>query len=166
MPRLEFNRKTRAAIIKRAAGKCEAAFDYHRPEYRTWINMKSRCYNPNTPQFYRYGGRGIGVCEQWRSSFKDFFCDVGSRPTPEHSLDRWPNQNGNYEPGNVRWATSIEQSRNLTNNRIVQVGGRSMTLAQAVEAAPVPYNTVLYRLRRGWSVDDALSRPAQKGIRP
>lgn len=137
------------------------------PEYRAWINMKSRCYNPETPGFDRYGGRGISVCDQWRDNFEAFYRDVGQRPTAQHSLDRWPNPDGNYAPDNVRWATRVEQTRNFADaNRIVRVGGRDMTLAEAVDDAPVPYNTVLYRLKRGWTIDDAISREARKGFRP
>jgi hypothetical protein len=134
------------------------------PEYRHWINMKSRCDNPRTPGF-DYGGRGIKVCARWRDSFQNFFADLGPRPSPSHSVDRI-DSNGNYEPSNCRWATPKEQGRNTRTNHLVIVGGREMTLAEAVETAPVPYNTVLYRLKRGWDLDDALSRPAKKGFRP
>lgn len=136
-----------------------------RPEYRHWINMISRCENPNTPGFEHYGGRGIRVCDQWRASFEVFFADVGPKPSPGHSVDRIE-VNGNYEPGNCRWALPKTQCRNTRSNRIVIVDGRKLTLAEAVEKSPVPYNTVLYRLKRGWQIDDALRLPAKKGYRP
>ncbi|MBA4033193.1 MAG: hypothetical protein C0480_01115 [Bradyrhizobium sp.] len=79
------------------------------PEYETWCRIKKRCYNPNSEKWHRYGGRGIEVCERWRKSFADFLADVGRRPSPEHSIDRYPDNDGNYEPGNVRWATRLEQ---------------------------------------------------------
>ena len=139
---------------------------YRTPEYRAWINMKSRCYNHNSPNYDRYGGRGIAVCDRWLDSFEDFLADVGPRPSSLHSLDRWPDQNGDYEPNNCRWATRIEQMRNVTSNKVVLIHGKEMTLAEAVERAPVPYNTVLYRLKRGWSLEDAVSRPQQQGVRP
>jgi len=134
-------------------------------EYRAWINMKSRCLNPNTPGWDNYGGRGIAVCDRWAASFEDFLADVGRRPSPKHSLDRWPDPNGDYGPTNCRWATPTEQMRNLRTNHKVVVGGSEMTLAEAVEQAPVPYNTVLYRLKRGWPIDEAISRTARKGQR-
>lgn len=137
----------------------------HKPEYRHWINMKSRCLNPRTPGFHHYGGRGILVCAEWRKDFAAFLADVGPRPSAHHSLDRIDN-NGNYEPGNVRWATPSTQMRNVRRNRLVKVDGRLITLAEAAERAPVPYNTVLYRLRRGWSVENAVSMPAKKGFHP
>ncbi len=125
------------------------------PEYRAYINMMSRCYNPKTPLFNRYGGRGISVCAKWRVSFESFAADMGPRPSPKHSLDR-VDCNGNYEPGNCRWATQKQQCRNLTNNRIVEFAGEKMTLAEAVEKLGVKYTTVLSRLRRGKSEAESL----------
>ena len=81
-------------------------------EYETWARMILRCENPKTKGYHRYGGRGIRVCGHWRNSFETFLADMGLKPTPKHSLDRWPNNNGNYEPGNCRWATQEEQNAN------------------------------------------------------
>jgi hypothetical protein len=82
------------------------------PEYRAWTGMKDRCYNPNSMKYHLYGGRGIRVYEGWRRSFETFLADVGRRPSADHSLDRFPDGDGNYEPGNVRWATYSEQNSN------------------------------------------------------
>lgn len=82
------------------------------PEYVCWRSMIDRCTNPNYEGWSRYGGRGIAVCAAWLSSFEAFFEHVGPRPSSKHSIDRFPNRNGNYEPGNVRWATAKEQILN------------------------------------------------------
>lgn len=86
----------------------------HTPEYRAWIAIKSRCSPTDTgsASWHRYGGRGIKVCAEWASSYEAFFAFVGRRPTRDHSLDRHPDPDGNYEPGNVRWATQEEQHNN------------------------------------------------------
>lgn len=81
------------------------------PEYRSWSMMRTRCNNPRVHNYHRYGGRGITVCERWNKSFEHFLQDVGPRPSLKHSIDRI-NVNGNYEPGNVRWATASEQALN------------------------------------------------------
>lgn len=85
-------------------------------EYRTWAHMKSRCYNPKTPDFKYYGARGITVCDEWLHDFQKFFDHVGYRPSLKHSIDRI-NNNGNYEPGNVRWATTYQQCHNRSISR-------------------------------------------------
>jgi hypothetical protein len=86
-------------------------------EYRAWSAMKSRCTNEKHPKFPQYGGRGIRVCDRWLRSYETFVADVGRRPSPQHSIDRYPDNDGNYEPGNVRWATYEQQNNNRRNFR-------------------------------------------------
>ena len=81
------------------------------PEYAAWQGMRARCHRKTHADYQEYGGRGIVVCERWLGSFSAFLADVGLRPSPRHSLDR-RNNDGNYEPGNVRWATAKEQANN------------------------------------------------------
>lgn len=100
----------------RARGKANmkhgsAADGVESPEYRSWVEMRRRCTNPNFIGWKYYGGRGISICDRW-SSFAAFFEDMGPKPTARHSIDRFPDTDGNYEPGNCRWATAKEQANN------------------------------------------------------
>ena len=81
------------------------------PEYQAWTDAKARCYNPANKRFYAYGARGIRMCRAWRNDFEAFFAHIGPRPKGRYSLDRIDNSKG-YRPGNVRWATILEQARN------------------------------------------------------
>jgi hypothetical protein len=96
------------------------------PEYNTWNLMRDRCTNPNNNRYMRYGGRGIKVCDRWLNSFENFFKDMGKRPSYKHSIDRWPNNDGNYEPGNCRWGTKKEQADNTGRNIWIEYEGRKM----------------------------------------
>lgn len=87
------------------------------PEYRAWVNMNNRCHNPNATRFRTWGGRGITVYPPWRKDFGAFLGYVGRRPASDYSLDRYPDPDGNYEPGNVRWATREQQARNRSNRQ-------------------------------------------------
>ena len=90
------------------------------PEYAAWAAMKQRCTNRNAPPFIHYGARGISVCERWMNSFEAFLADVGRRPSPKHSIDRIDND-GDYEPGNVRWATRKEQRANTGHRQRTKI---------------------------------------------
>lgn len=81
------------------------------PEYGSWNRMRHRCYFTTDKSYKDYGGRGITVCERWKTNFKNFFDDMGLRPSPKHTIDRI-NNNGNYEPTNCKWSTRSEQMRN------------------------------------------------------
>lgn len=87
------------------------------PLYDTWNSMIQRCTNPKAMYYEYYGGRGISVCDEWLNSIEAFLEYVGPKPSATHSLDRWPNNDGDYEPGNVRWATPKEQRANQRKHK-------------------------------------------------
>lgn len=119
-----------------------------RPEYVVWQGMIARCTYPKNKFWKTYGGAGVTVCERWRKSFADFFQDMGPRPSPKHSLDRFPNQNGNYEPGNVRWATPEEQAHNRTDNTNFTVGDETKTISEWSRILRVSRITLNRRMKR------------------
>jgi hypothetical protein len=122
--------------------------------------MIYRCHNPNHVGYPKYGGRGVAVCARWRNSFDSFLVDVGQRPSPKHTLDRFPDQNGNYEPGNVRWATTVEQARNKGDNKVVEFRGRKQSLAAWADELGFNYFTLWSRIEKsGWSVERAFTTP-------
>jgi len=115
------------------------------PTYRAWVEMRRRCRASNRPDSHLYAGRGIHVHPEWDASFEAFYRDIGERPSSKHSLDRI-NNSGNYEPGNVRWATGKEQSNNRRTNHKVELNGVVMTIAQAAETSGLPRDS--FRGRR------------------
>ncbi len=125
----------------------DATRDRTAPEYTAWTNMRHRCTSPKWPRFDAYGGRGIRVCERW-GSYAAFLADMGRRPSPRHSLDRI-NNDGNYEPGNCRWATRSEQARNMRSNHLVIIDGESATLTEWSERSGVEVACIKGRIKRG-----------------
>jgi hypothetical protein len=124
------------------------------PEYKTWRAMLTRCRNPRNPYFADYGGRGIVVCERWKE-FGNFLADMGPRPLGA-SIDRIDND-GNYEPGNCRWATVREQQRNRRSNVWVEINGvRKIAEDWAIELG-INARRFRERMRRGgMSPEEAL----------
>lgn len=135
-----------------------ADYDKQTTEYHSWRAMKARCRNPKDPAYARYGGRGINICDEWFNSFDAFFRDVGTKPTPAHSIDRHPNKNGNYEKGNVRWATPIQQNRNMRTTRMLTHDGVTMSLSEWAEKLGWPRGLLYQRIRKGMPIDKALSQ--------
>lgn len=129
-------------------------------EYRTWRRIKNRCLNPHNNSYPIYGGRGITVCESWLNSFEKFLSDMGRAPSPKHSIDR-KNNDGNYEPGNCRWATARMQNNNSSNCVFIEMDGLKLSVAEWARKFNVSYMLVYKRLRRKWSLIDALSTPSK-----
>lgn len=128
-------------------------------EYSSWSSMIQRCTNPAFKDWHLYGGKGIEVCEEWRKSFAAFFAHIGPRPSVLHSIDRWPNMNGNYEPGNVRWATPKEQVLNSANVRWLTLNGESKSLTDWAAQLGLNRSSLSERIEK-WGIEKALSTPA------
>jgi hypothetical protein len=129
------------------------------PLYSRWRKMIARTTNPNDPRYADYGGRGITVCDRWKS-FDGFVEDMGPTFSPALTLDRIDNDRG-YEPGNCRWATVIEQARNKRSSHLVAFRGHTKTIAEWSELLGLNYDTVRGRLtKQGWSAERALTTGA------
>lgn len=126
-------------------------------EYRTWRSMRDRCENPNNRGWSNYGGRGIQVCERWKS-FENFLADLGKRPGPEYSLDRLDNDAG-YEPSNCAWRLFEEQSNNRRSTRLMEFQGETLSLAQWARRQGMSEGCLRNRLREGWTIEAALTTP-------
>lgn len=118
----------------------------HRSEYETWKSMRSRCNNLNDKDYKYYGGKGVKVCDRWLS-FANFMSDMGARPSPKHQIDRFPNNDGNYELSNCRWATLEQQSRNRSDNRILEHDGRRMILSDWSRLFNINPSTLISHLK-------------------
>ena len=126
----------------------------HSPTYKSWTAMKVRCLNVNHVAYEAYGGRGINICQRWHDSFENFLEDMGERPIG-YSLDRI-DPDGNYEPGNCRWATARIQGNNRRSTRFLDCNGMILTVSEWAEVTALKKGTIRERLKRGWSVEKAL----------
>ena len=125
--------------------------------YNIWLHMKDRCNNPNFKSYHNYGGRGISVCEEWANSYQNFReWSLENGYSDELTIDRI-DVNGNYSPSNCRWLTRQEQSYNKRTNKIITYRDRTQTLTEWADELHINRNTLLYRIRRGWTVERALS---------
>lgn len=129
-------------------------------EYKIWTGMLTRCCNPKSKSYPRYGGSGVTVSDDWRS-FESFYRDMGPRPSPDHSIERL-NLHLGYEKGNCVWATRTQQARNKKTSIMVEVGGKQINLAEACESVGLDYHCAYYRYTHGWSIEKILSTPSRK----
>lgn len=129
-------------------------------EYKSWATMLTRCTNPRTKGYENYGGRGIKVCEKWRS-FESFLSDMGLKPTPKHSIDRIDND-GDYKPSNCRWATKLQQDRNRRTNRNIEYNGQVKCITEWANLFNLHPMTLTYRLDSGWEIGKALTTPTRR----
>lgn len=131
------------------------------PEYAIWNAMRARCHNPKHKRFSDYGGRGITVCDRWRDSFEDFLTDVGSRPSSDLTLDRIDN-NGNYEPGNVRWVSMAAQAENRRNNVLITFNGRTQIASVWARELGVNREALCRKYLMGFGLEEILSEKPRK----
>ena len=127
------------------------------PEYKAWAAMKSRCTNPKTVSYHRYGGRGISYDPRW-GKFENFFSAMGPRPSPQHTLERVDNSKG-YGPGFCVWATRKEQSRNTSTNHLLTYNEITQPLAAWAEEFGIQYDTLHGRIERNWEPSQAFTKP-------
>jgi hypothetical protein len=123
-------------------------------EFRTWMGMKFRVSCDAKAKYYF--DKGVVVCERWLISFDNFLSDMGRAPTKEHTLDRYPNPNGNYEPGNCRWALIVEQNRNRRNCIIIEYKGEKKTLKEWTDQLSINYRSAYLRAKRNLSTEEIL----------
>lgn len=145
--------------VREAASRPRTHGQTHTPLYKRWRAMVERTRNPNASEYRNYGGRGIGVCERWQS-FEGFAADMGATFDEALTLER-RDVNGDYSPENCYWATTKQQTRNRRNNHVVEWRGRLMVVTDWAELLGLNPNTVVHRLRRGWSVERSLTTGAR-----
>lgn len=128
-------------------------------EYSCWCEIKSRCTNKKSKGAKNYVGRGVRMCDRWFSSYEAFLEDVGRAPTKIHTLDRFPDNNGNYEPKNVRWATPKQQANNTRSNVVLEYSGVSKTKTEWAEQLGISYHRVHYLIKRkGLTIKDVIEK--------
>lgn len=130
------------------------------PEHQAYTDMVQRCTNPKCKAYKDYGGRGISVFPAWlgENGFINFLHHVGARPNPKFSLERI-NNNGNYEPGNVRWATRKEQGQNRRTTRFITAFNETHSMKAWSEKLGINYNTFQQRIRKGETVEEIAEHP-------
>lgn len=136
--------------------------------YNSWLSIRLRCRDPKCKEYKNYGAKGKTMFDLWYDSYESFISYIGKRPSPQHTVDRFPNKNGNYEPGNVRWATYKQQSNNRNDNILVEYNGDTKTLAEWCAIYNIGYKSAHRRYHtEKWSLGDVIKRGVDnaKGIK-
>lgn len=126
---------------------------YNTKIYRTWCDIRRRCYDPKNSRYHNYGGRGIKVCERWLENFENFYEDMGDKPGPEYSIDRI-DVNGDYCKENCKWSTDKEQANNKTNNRYLIFNSEKLTITEFSKRINISQNTIRKYLSLGWTTEE------------
>lgn len=127
-------------------------------EWKVWSSMRQRCQDKRNPVYHRYGGRGITVCDRWQKSFAAFLADMGTRPTPKHTIER-KNNNDGYNPDNCEWATRTAQANNRRSNHLFTLNGVTLSAAEWGRKTGIGAGTILARSYRGWADTRTLTTP-------
>ncbi len=127
------------------------------PLYMRWKNMMRRCYDPLETGYHNYGAIGVRVCRRWHSK-ENFFSDVGDPPSPDHTIDRFPNKFGDYDPSNFRWATPSEQNRNKRTNVWLELNGVRRVAVEWAKITGISAGLICARKRNGWSDERCLTQ--------
>lgn len=129
--------------------------------YDIWTAMKQRCYNKRHSHYLNYGGRGITICDEWKTDFKNFYCwAIANGYSDSLTIDRI-NNDGNYEPSNCRWITNFEQQQKRTNTHIVEYKGELFTLSQLARKYNIKPNVLERRIKCGWEIEKSLYTPVR-----
>lgn len=131
------------------------------PEFYVWQGAKRRCYGAKSPNYPRYGGRGIKMCDRWRDSFINFYADMGPRPSPRHQLDRI-NNDGDYEPGNCRWAMPHTQAINRSTTIRLTINGETKPVGDWSRECGISALLIMNRIRSGWTANRAITEPVRR----
>lgn|SRR6202142_3165678 len=151
--------KERASVAGKISNRKHGL--HRHPLYRIWCGMLQRCYNPNSRKFQDWGGRGIRVCPEWRRS-PDIF--IRWALTHEYSrgltIDRYPNNDGNYEPSNCRFTTHKKNHNNKRSNVVLEMNGKRRTVSEWSDITGVARHTIYERIKLGWDIERALTLPS------
>ena len=134
---------------------------YGTPIYRKWASMRARCMYPSQVGYCNYGGRGIKVCDRWMT-FSNFFEDMGDIPKDTPQLDRLDNE-GDYDPGNVEWASAKQNANNKRDSVKLEYQGRTQTVAEWADEIGIKRATLYYRISSGWPVEKAFMQKVNVG---
>lgn len=127
--------------------------------YDIWQGMKTRCYDINCDRYSNYGGRGITICNEWKTNFDNFYDWATANGYKDDLTIERIDVNGNYEPLNCTWANAKIQANNRTNNHLIVFDNQTHTLSEWAEIVKINRSTLWYRLKRGWTVERALTTP-------
>jgi hypothetical protein len=152
--------REKTGIISTTHGETRTHTKKETPEYTSWRGMKSRCLNKNSENYYKYGAKGVSICESWMH-YENFLRDMGRRPSALHSIDRIDNR-GNYEPSNCRWSTPKEQAENRRSSIKITIGDETLPASRWESRMGLKPKLIAKRIWAGWNPIKAVLTPVRK----